>query len=55
MPSPVPSRKFFDNMMSPREYMDFWAQRDPVAIRSAAGVSGDTDAAIEKILKEKSL
>ena len=46
------SRKFFDNMMSPREYMDFWAQRDPAAIRSAAGVSGDTDAAIEKILKE---
>ena len=46
------SRKFFDNMMSPREYMDFWAQRDPGAIRSAAGVSGDTDAAIEKILKE---
>ena len=50
------SRRFFDDMMTPREYLDFWAQRDPAAIRSAAGVSGNTpaqtQAAIEKILAE---
>ena len=43
-------------MMTPREYLEFWSQRDPAAIRSAAGVSGrteaDTQRAVEKILAE---
>ena len=50
------SRKFFDDMMTPREYLEFWAQRDPAELRSAAGVSGrteaDTQRAVEKILAE---
>ena len=50
------SRKFFDDMMTPREYLEFWSQRDPAAIRSAAGISGrteaDTQRAVEKILAE---
>ena len=52
------SRKFFDNMMTPREYMDFWLEKDPTSIISAAGMSrmGSTrevaEAAANKILQE---
>ncbi|GJH40210.1 hypothetical protein RCZ04_07600 [Capnocytophaga sp. HP1101] len=50
------SRKFFDNMMSPREYLEFWGQRDPRSVRNVAGITGtteaDTQAAVEKILAE---
>ena len=31
------SRKFFDDMMTPREYMDFWIEKDPQAVNLAAG------------------
>ncbi|AVM50628.1 SusC/RagA family TonB-linked outer membrane protein [Capnocytophaga sp. oral taxon 878] len=52
------SRKFFDDMMTPREYMDFWLERSPSSIISAAGMSrlGNTrevaEAAANKILQD---
>ena len=52
------SRKFFDDMMTPREYMDFWLERSPSSISSAAGMTsmGSTrevaEAAANKILAE---
>ena len=50
------SRKFFDDLMTPREYMDYWIARNPANVRAAARVSGsteaDTRAAAEKLLAE---
>lgn len=50
------SRKFFDDLMTPREYMDFWLARNPANIRAAAQITGTTEAdsraAAEKILAE---
>ena len=31
------SRKFFDDMMTPREYMDFWIEKNPEAVNLAVG------------------
>ena len=38
------SRKFYDNLMSPQEYLDFWIRRNPASVRSAAGITGTTEA-----------
>ena len=50
------SRKFFDDMMTPREYMDFWIERDPRSVINAAGMTGNTraiaEAAANKILTD---
>ncbi|MDO4879710.1 MAG: SusC/RagA family TonB-linked outer membrane protein [Capnocytophaga sp.] len=34
------SRKFYDNLMSPTEYMDFWVRKNPSQVISAAGMTG---------------
>ena len=36
------TRKFFDNMASPQEYMDFWVKKDPNAIVAFGRRSGYT-------------
>ncbi len=50
------NRKFFEGLMTSQEYMDFWIARDPAAVRSAAGITGTTEAdnraAVNKILSE---
>lgn len=52
------SRKFFEDMMTPREYMDFWLEKNPSAIIAAAGMSrlGNTreiaETAANKILED---